>query len=136
MDMDRFIRQWLTDDRLRLDFNGRYIGTIADVTVERVNNRFAGAKVDEPTIRFADNVLLIPNQKMRVALRELFGRDSKNWIGQRVCIWRQAVSFTDRVTGEKRLRYEKRASAVEAVPETHPPFEAGGVLMHDEEEER
>jgi len=107
--MSKLIRRWLTDDLLRTEFSGLYLGTIADVSIMSLNHKFKGAKVDEPTIRFADDLLLVPNQRMRRDLIALFGAETDDWRGQRIRIRRQGISHTDKRTGEVRLRFEKRA---------------------------
>jgi hypothetical protein len=126
MDMSRLIKRWLTDERLRTEHCGRYVGVIDNVTMEMINNRFKGAKVQEPVIRFADGLLLVPNQGMRKALIALFGEETDGWRGQRVRIRRQVVTFTDRKTGEMKVRYEKVAEDPDVVPFSADPFTRTG----------
>ena len=121
--MSRHIRKWLTDEVLRTEFDGAYVGTIADVTLERMNNRFKGAHVEEPTIRFADDLLLVPNQRMRRTLVALFGHETDTWRGQRIRIRRQAIEFTDKKTGEGKIRFEKRAEDPASERQLGAPWE-------------
>ena len=125
MDMRKHVGRFLSDDRLRLEFDGRYVGEIADVKMETVRDRFRAALVTQPTIHFTDGNKLIPNQHMRRELIALFGYETDDWRGRRVRVRRQAVEFTDRKTGEIKTRYEKHA---EDPSDSRPtvPFAPGG----------
>lgn len=129
--MAKLIRRWLTDERLRTEFSGRYTGTIADVTMEVIHNKFCGAKVSEPVIRFDDGIVIVPNQRMRQALVDLLGPETDHWRGCRIAIHRQAIEYADRQTGEVKVRFEKRAEAAEAVRPARSPFERGDAVSDD-----
>jgi hypothetical protein len=128
MDMTKHVSRYLTDAMLRA-LGGRYVGVIADVTMERLNDKFRGRKVDEPVIRFADNVLLSPNQTMRKALIARFGGDTDGWRGKQIAIVRHVLGErTDVTTGEVVQRAEKRLDAV--------PVAAEELLVPSKDDER
>jgi hypothetical protein len=84
--MTKHIRRWLTNTRLREEFDGVYTGEIADVTLEIVHNKFRGRKVEEPVLRFTDGVFWIPPQRARRVLVDLLGAESDRWVGCRICV--------------------------------------------------
>lgn len=124
--MSKLVRRWLNDDRLRTEYGGRYTGTIADVALLPMRNKFRrGAESTEPTIHFADGELLVPNQRMRADLVAWLGAESDHWRGTRIVVYRQAIQYTDRDTGAVKVRYEKRAERAETARVVRPAFERG-----------
>src|SRR5687767_8437616 len=102
--MTKTLRRFLTDERLRAEFDGVYTGVIADVQMMEVNNGWEGKKVTEPAIRFIDGLLLIPNQRMRRELISWFGSESDNWHGLTIRVRRVAIEYTERKTKERKVR--------------------------------
>jgi hypothetical protein len=108
MDMSRYLMRWLNDRELARMDGQRYEGVIDVVLEKKINNKFAGVKEMQPVIKFLDGWHLIPNVTMRLALIEFWGRETDEWEGRRLVVFRHRVDRTNKDTGEKVSRYEKR----------------------------
>jgi hypothetical protein len=105
MDMKRYLRRWLTDAELRR-LGDRYEGVIAEILEERLRNRFTGTKEAQPVIVFDDGYRLVPNLGMRQALIEFWGRESADWTGRRLIVFRRAVEQRG-ADGETKTTYQR-----------------------------
>jgi hypothetical protein len=94
MDMNRHLRRWLNGTALRREFGGHYEGIIAEVLEEKLKNTFTATKELQPVIVFEDGWRLCPNIGMRRALINIFGPETKDWVGRRIVVFQRRVERT------------------------------------------
>jgi hypothetical protein len=124
MNVTPHLRRYLSNQMLAT-LDDVFTGTIADVTEERVRNRFAWErdKNDRPrpvttvelVVVFENGLRWIPNQNARQALVTWFGTESDNWRGRRVQVIRRRIERIDRESGEVKVRFER----IVACPDPH-----------------
>lgn len=79
---------------------GTYSGTVANIVMRQVRNKFTTEDIDEPVITFTDGYKLIPNIGIRRDLMAAFGHETDDWCGREITVrLREVVS---RRTGEVR----------------------------------
>ena len=92
--------KWLTNDAIDAR-GGSYTGTVENVAMRQVRNKFTAEDVDEPVITFADGYTLVPNIGMRRVLMAAFGDETDEWCDQKITVrLREVVS---KRSGEVRL---------------------------------
>ena len=91
--------KWLTNEVLKA-LGGTYSGTVANIVMRQVRNKFTTEDIDEPVITFTDGYKLIPNIGIRRDLMAAFGHETDDWCGREITVrLREVVS---RRTGEVR----------------------------------
>lgn len=122
MDMTAFLHRQVTNEFL-LAANRRYEGTVRDVVVDTVTNKWRYTTTDDgkvvpktevvPRIHFTDGFEWIPNTRARRTLAEAWGTDTDHWRGRRLAIELVTVERTEKGTGRIVERPEKRCRPLE-----------------------
>lgn len=99
MDMRTTLPKWLTNEELE-ERGGSYTGTVENVAMRQVRNKFTAEDVDEPVITFTDGYKLVPNIGMRRDLMATFGHETDEWCDREITVRLRAV--VSKRTGEVR----------------------------------
>ena len=91
--------KWLTNEELE-ERGGSYTGTVENVALRQVRNKFTAEDVDEPVITFTDGYKLVPNIGMRRDLMAKFGHETGEWCDREITVRLRAV--VSKRTGEVR----------------------------------
>ena len=106
--MSQFDVRALTNATLVEHFAGRYVGTIAHVKRDTVNDKFRGMKVPVPVLYFEDGWQWVPNKGAKNALKARMGLESDAYVGAVVEVALEKGSMrTNPETGEVEQTYVK-----------------------------
>jgi len=106
MDMTRHLRRYINLPELE-KLDGYYEGVIADVTEQPLRNRFTYRKEVNPIILFEDGYCTVPNNGMRRALIEEFGKETDLWKGRSIIVASRPVSESQQQEEQRSARKQK-----------------------------
>jgi hypothetical protein len=90
-------------------------GATPAVTIQTVEKMEVGSSREEKPVLFFEGKGkgLILNKTNSTAIAEMFGRDTENWIGEKVVLFETSVAFQGKVVPAIRIRPAPRGRAAE-----------------------